>query len=553
MAIRFQCTCGHTLTAPDKIAGRSAKCPHCDSVVAVPSREPIDEPPSRPAAASTKSGADRPPPADKCPKCSAELAAGAVLCVQCGFNLRSGTQMHTVTSTNAAEKERLETPQKKRKRKKLSRAQPAWLKGTLSAAGLVLLLCGIVLLLVFRKEIYLNLKYDREAVLQKYSHPTEALLVAFSSEAAFEQAREELVFLGEDAIDIVIELPIVTGANRVFDGRDLSRVVLDGLSPKVFLSKVRKGLAEDSPSGGTFAALHRLEDDDIKEFIPLLTKHLHHEDLRVRTSTISALSRFISSNEDLVPEFVKLLEDQETNVRVAAIGALGKARLSTDDELFLELMELLEDEESLVRANAINVLGKARPCDEKLILEFVRLLEDEERLVRIMAMEALEEAGPASSAAIPSLTKALTDPKYCEKAAWALVKIDPNGPAAKRVAEILIDDLADSSFVEEEGLKKTFTALCALAISRENQVRLLTARFGNTKQILSSSYPRGIGIDIDQFRRIKTLLGLVEMYGPDARIAIPTIHRVKIELSNGRWGTELGQACDQAVQKIGDN
>jgi hypothetical protein len=44
MPITFNCTCGKTLRVPDAHAGRRAKCPVCNAVVAIPAPEPPPEP-----------------------------------------------------------------------------------------------------------------------------------------------------------------------------------------------------------------------------------------------------------------------------------------------------------------------------------------------------------------------------------------------------------------------------------------------------------------------------------------------------------------------------
>jgi hypothetical protein len=56
MPIVFNCTCGKTLRVPDANAGKRAKCPACNAVVAipVPEAEPvfeiIEQPPAPPSA-----------------------------------------------------------------------------------------------------------------------------------------------------------------------------------------------------------------------------------------------------------------------------------------------------------------------------------------------------------------------------------------------------------------------------------------------------------------------------------------------------------------------
>ncbi len=99
MPIEFSCPgCGQRYKVKDEFAGKSTKCVKCKGAVRVPTPPPpeleapsadlsslLDEElvPAKPAAA---------PPAlplvsAKCPSCQAPLAAGAVLCVACGYDL----------------------------------------------------------------------------------------------------------------------------------------------------------------------------------------------------------------------------------------------------------------------------------------------------------------------------------------------------------------------------------------------------------------------------------------------------------------------------------
>ena len=48
MPITFTCTCGKTLRVPDANAGKRAKCPACNAVVAIPAPQPEPEPEPEP-------------------------------------------------------------------------------------------------------------------------------------------------------------------------------------------------------------------------------------------------------------------------------------------------------------------------------------------------------------------------------------------------------------------------------------------------------------------------------------------------------------------------
>lgn len=101
MPIKFKCSCGHVLSVPDNFAGKTGKCPKCQKAVKVPV-------PKAAAARSTKAAAASPAglmdsllddvglvkrTGPMCPKCSADIRPGAVVCTKCGLNFEEGEQM----------------------------------------------------------------------------------------------------------------------------------------------------------------------------------------------------------------------------------------------------------------------------------------------------------------------------------------------------------------------------------------------------------------------------------------------------------------------------
>ena len=137
--ITVVCPCGKKLKAPASAAGKKAKCPSCGNVMkleasgaalAAPAVPPV---PHAAGAATARKAAPPPPPppadhaddggddlgdlyalaavekqarssgavddSPRCPKCFSELPAGAVLCTNCGFDLRARKQI-TVQTVN---------------------------------------------------------------------------------------------------------------------------------------------------------------------------------------------------------------------------------------------------------------------------------------------------------------------------------------------------------------------------------------------------------------------------------------------------------------------
>jgi hypothetical protein len=108
MAIKFKCSCGHVLSVPDNLAGKSGKCPKCQTGLKVPT-------PAK-ASASAAKPADRKPAAAApvntgqigtllddvgliqktgpiCPRCAADIKPNQLVCTSCGTNLQSGEQL----------------------------------------------------------------------------------------------------------------------------------------------------------------------------------------------------------------------------------------------------------------------------------------------------------------------------------------------------------------------------------------------------------------------------------------------------------------------------
>lgn len=102
----IQVTCGQckqTLAAPDTLAGKAAKCPKCSAIINIPAAAPAApalSPLGAPAGAAAGFGAPAPsgaiPGGSVCPTCYSSLPPNAVLCVKCGFNLKTGQQTKTV-------------------------------------------------------------------------------------------------------------------------------------------------------------------------------------------------------------------------------------------------------------------------------------------------------------------------------------------------------------------------------------------------------------------------------------------------------------------------
>jgi hypothetical protein len=100
MSIDFRCDgCGQTLRAGDQFQGQTMQCPACRASTVVPVKLLFAEgvtgsrpgPPPLGALAPGQVIATAP----HCPSCGTALAADAVLCVECGFDRRTGKRQKT--------------------------------------------------------------------------------------------------------------------------------------------------------------------------------------------------------------------------------------------------------------------------------------------------------------------------------------------------------------------------------------------------------------------------------------------------------------------------
>lgn len=100
MPIKFKCnSCQHVLTVPDNLAGKSGKCPKCQTALKVPV-------PKAAAAAAPAAPAFDPrmhslleevgvvqKTGPICPSCQADIQPGVVVCINCGMNLQTGQKV----------------------------------------------------------------------------------------------------------------------------------------------------------------------------------------------------------------------------------------------------------------------------------------------------------------------------------------------------------------------------------------------------------------------------------------------------------------------------
>jgi hypothetical protein len=88
MAMLVTCTCGKQLKIKEEFAGKRGKCVACGRTLLIPA-------PPEPAGGDTH----RPSAPRACPTCHKPLRPEAVLCVNCGFDLRTGKKVTPATTS----------------------------------------------------------------------------------------------------------------------------------------------------------------------------------------------------------------------------------------------------------------------------------------------------------------------------------------------------------------------------------------------------------------------------------------------------------------------
>ncbi len=88
MPVQFPCqNCGKQLKLRDGLVGKHVKCPHCQTILAVP-LEGTEIQEGGPVAFSSADFKD-------CPECGKPMPSEAVVCLRCGFNRNTGKRLVT--------------------------------------------------------------------------------------------------------------------------------------------------------------------------------------------------------------------------------------------------------------------------------------------------------------------------------------------------------------------------------------------------------------------------------------------------------------------------
>jgi len=151
-----------------------------------------------------------------------------------------------------------------------------------------------------------------------------------------------------------------------------------------FLSIIFEPLLRDEDSDVRCAAVNALGNIGAAQDIPLLEPLLRDEDIYVRSASIEAVMKFGTAG--YIPLLKSLLRDEDNWSRIATVEALGKFGTAQDIPL---LNPLLKDKDKDVRHAAADALGKIGTVKDIPLLE--SLLSDIYDRVRNAAANAMKK------------------------------------------------------------------------------------------------------------------------------------------------------------------
>lgn len=178
--------------------------------------------------------------------------------------------------------------------------------------------------------------------------------------------------------------------------------------------------------------LGQMGSDTVRYLIPVIKTM----DSESRSYAAKALREIDSA----VPALLKLLQNEDVVVRVAAVEVLGKIGSVATDSV-PALIEALKDENSTVRNSVKIALGEIR--DPRAIEPLIETFKDRSYSVVVIGDPAVESLAKIGTPALPSLRTALRDPEPIVRESCARV-LGKMGAAAKDSVPELIVALNDA-------------------------------------------------------------------------------------------------------------
>lgn len=160
------------------------------------------------------------------------------------------------------------------------------------------------------------------------------------------------------------------------------------------------------------------EGKTVKQWI----KALEDEDAEKRLAAITALAKIGPKAEEAIDPLIKRFADKEGGLRYEASAAVGKI----GPKAIPPLLKTLVSTDAQVRLWSAFALGEMRAGAKEAIPALLKALEDKEATVRAEVLSALGGMGPVAKEALPRVTASLKDAekRVRRTAAAALWHID---------------------------------------------------------------------------------------------------------------------------------
>lgn len=258
-----------------------------------------------------------------------------------------------------------------------------------------------------------------------------ALLEALAdpSQAVSENAQQALAGFGRDALPIYIEATSSpTSATRVGSLRAIRGVLELNVPYRAIAGGYfgggaggfgRGGQAQFSNSnqgrrGRGGRGMSQYGNEIQAQVAPIAVKALSDPEAEVRQSAADVLPLLIDQPDAAIPAMAKLLDSEETNLRVAGLTGLATVvRYRGANPVVPHLPAIskrLGDKVSECRLYAVNLLGNCGPAARSAVPELLTALKDTEAGIRAAAATALGQIQAPPPAVEPNSIDAAVNP-----------------------------------------------------------------------------------------------------------------------------------------------
>jgi HEAT repeat protein len=175
-----------------------------------------------------------------------------------------------------------------------------------------------------------------------------------------------------------------------------------------------------------------------------------------RTEAAKALGNIGPCSPEVVPELLRLLQDDDGGVRAEAVRSLykiGEAAVAASVALAAMLRGNGEDQ---LRGEAARALARVAPSSVAAAAALREALGDRSGHVCVCAAEALWNISRKADEIVPTIVERLTDPQIRNLAVQALYRV---GPAAKAAVSALLAAATDKDRLFRESV---ILALCKI-------------------------------------------------------------------------------------------